>query len=135
VSYFVIYQMLLVPNTTIFVRNQDLATYRDQTTVFFASPHAYLKERFPQSVDPTYPLSPFPTSVPGVLQSAVEPNQYPWVHEWPQYLVFFGALLHEKGVKGLLEERGYTEVWTAGRAWEGDCDERKGGVKVWKYVG
>ncbi|KAJ7272017.1 glycosyltransferase family 22 protein [Mycena haematopus] len=115
------------------LQNQDAVTYRDQTTVFFASPHMYLNERFPQSVDSAYPLSPFPTSVPGAIQSTAEPDQYPWVHEWPQYLVFFGALLHEQGVRQLLEERGYTEIWMAGRAWEGDCDERKGGVKVWKH--
>ncbi|KAJ6502310.1 glycosyltransferase family 22 protein [Mycena sanguinolenta] len=113
------------------LQNEGTATYRDQTTVFFASPHMYLNERFPQSVDPAYPLSPFPTSVPGAI---AEPNQYPWVHEWPQYLVFFGALLREQGVQQLLEERGYSEVWTAGRAWEGDCDERKGGIRVWRHV-
>ncbi|KAF7363648.1 Mannosyltransferase [Mycena sanguinolenta] len=117
------------------LQNQDTSTYRDQTTVFFASPRMYLNERFPQSVDPSYPPSPFPTSVPGAVRStAAEPNQYPWVHEWPEYLVFFGALLHEPGVQQLLEDRGYSEVWMAGRVWEGDCDERKGGVRVWKYV-
>ncbi|KAF8211969.1 Alg9-like mannosyltransferase family-domain-containing protein [Mycena galopus ATCC 62051] len=84
------------------LQNQDLTTYRDQTTKF-------------------------PTRT-------AEPNQHPWVHEWPKYLVFFGALLHEEGVQKLLEEQGYAEVWTAGRAWEGDSDERKGGVKVWKYT-
>jgi phosphatidylinositol glycan class B len=125
----------LVPNTAIFARNQDPATYRDQTTVFFASPQTYLKERFPQSVDPAFPLSPFPTSVPGVVQSIHEPNEYPWAHAWPQYLVFFGALLREEGVQKLLEQRGYAQVWSAGRAWEGDSDERKGGVRVWKYTG
>ncbi|KAJ7940407.1 glycosyltransferase family 22 protein [Mycena leptocephala] len=117
------------------LQNQDPATYRDQTTVFFASPQTYLKERFPQSVDPAFPLSPFPTSVPGVVQSIHEPNEYPWVHAWPQYLVFFGALLREEGVQKLLEQRGYAQVWSAGRAWEGDSDERKGGVRVWKYTG
>ncbi|KAJ6525673.1 glycosyltransferase family 22 protein [Mycena capillaripes] len=118
------------------LQNQDPTTYRDQTTVFFASPHMYLEQRFPQSVDPAFPLSPFPTSVPGVLQSATaKPNQYPWVHTWPQHLVFFGALLREDGVQKLLEQRGYTRVWSAGREWEGDSDERKGGVQVWRYAG
>ncbi|KAJ7510092.1 glycosyltransferase family 22 protein [Mycena galericulata] len=117
------------------LQNQDPATYRDQTTVFFASPYTYLKQRFPQSVDPAFPLSPFPVSVPGALQpSTTEPGQYPWAHNWPQYLVFFGALLQEEGVQHLLEQRGYAEIWSAGRAWEGDSDERKGGVKVWKYI-
>ncbi|KAJ7775110.1 glycosyltransferase family 22 protein [Mycena metata] len=117
------------------LKNQDLTSYHDQTTVFFASPYAYLKQRFPQSVDATFPLSPFPTSVPGASQSTTEPHQYPWAHTWPQYLVFFGALLWEEGVQNLLEERGYAPAWSAGRAWEGDSDERKGGVQVWKYNG
>ncbi|KAJ7087817.1 glycosyltransferase family 22 protein [Mycena epipterygia] len=115
------------------LQNQDPATYRDQTTVFFASPYAYLKQRFPQSVDRAFPLSPFPTSVPGALQSTTGPDHYPWQHAWPQYLVFFGALLQEEGVQSLLEQRGYKQVWSAGRAWEGDSDERKGGVLVWMY--
>ncbi|KAJ7709677.1 Alg9-like mannosyltransferase family-domain-containing protein [Mycena rosella] len=116
------------------LQNQDPATYRDQTTVFFASPRTYLKERFPQAVDPAFPLSPFPTSVPGALEpSTAAPGLYPWAHAWPQYLVFFGALLQQEGVQKLLETRGYEEVWSAGRAWEGDSDERKGGVHVWKY--
>ncbi|KAJ6597114.1 glycosyltransferase family 22 protein [Mycena vulgaris] len=115
------------------LQNQDPATYRDQTTVFFASPYTYLKERFPQAVDPVFPLSPFPTSVPGALQSSKIEAEYLWEHAWPQYLVFFGALLEEEGVQKLLEERGYTQVWSAGRSWEGDGDERKGGVQVWTY--
>ncbi|KAJ7156958.1 glycosyltransferase family 22 protein [Mycena crocata] len=117
------------------LQNQDLTTYRDQTTVFFASPVAYLKQRFPQSVDPAFPLSPFPTSVPGTVhQSTSQPEVYPWVHAWPQYLVFFGDLLRQDGVQTLLEQRGYGPVWSAGRAWEGDSDERKGGVYVWKHI-
>ncbi|KAJ7444883.1 glycosyltransferase family 22 protein [Mycena latifolia] len=118
------------------LQDQDLASYRDQTTLFFASPYTYLEERFPQAVDPAFPLSPFPTSVPGALEhSTAAPGQYPWAHAWPQYLVFFGALLQEEGVQKLLEQRGYANVWSAGRAWEGDSDERKGGVQVWKYMG
>ncbi|KAJ7724487.1 glycosyltransferase family 22 protein [Mycena maculata] len=118
------------------LQNQDPVTYRDQTTVFFASPYKYLKERFPESVDPTFPLSPFPVSMPGALQppfSTSVPERYPWAHTWPQYLVFFGALLEQEGVQALLEVRGYGQIWSAGRVWEGDSDERKGGVKVWKY--
>ncbi|EEB90831.1 hypothetical protein MPER_10912 [Moniliophthora perniciosa FA553] len=36
--------------------NQNLSTYKDQTTVFFADPLQYLKERFPEQVDPVFPL-------------------------------------------------------------------------------
>ncbi|KAJ7085838.1 glycosyltransferase family 22 protein [Mycena belliarum] len=118
------------------LQNQDPSTYRDQTKVFFQSPYRYLEERFPSTVDPAFPLSPFPTSVPGAIESsAAEAGEYPWVHTWPQYLVLFGALLEEEGVQKLLEQRRYKEVWSAGRAWEGDSDERKGGVRVWKYFG
>ncbi|KAJ7219501.1 glycosyltransferase family 22 protein [Mycena pura] len=117
------------------LQNQDLATYRDQTTVFFASPYTYLERRFPHAVDPTFPPSPFPTSVPGDIEVTTgEPEQYLWAHTWPQYLVFFGALLQQDGVQDLLEQRGYQQIWSAGRAWEGDSDERKGGVKVWRYI-
>ncbi|KAF7294762.1 Mannosyltransferase [Mycena indigotica] len=112
------------------LQNQDLAAYRDQTTVFFESPYDYLAKRFPDMVDPTFPVSAFPRSIPGT-RDAVD---YAWVHAWPQHLVFFGALLEAQGVRSLLEARGYKEVWAAGRSWEGDSDERKGGVKVWKYA-
>ncbi|KAF7323124.1 Mannosyltransferase [Mycena chlorophos] len=109
--------------------NQELAAYRDQTTVFFQSPHEYLTRRFPAVVNPAFPASPFPASIPGVRDSA----PHPWVHEWPRYLVFFGALLQQDGVQHVFEERGYKEVWSGGRSWEGDSDERKGGVRVWRY--
>ncbi|CAK5277612.1 unnamed protein product [Mycena citricolor] len=111
------------------LQHQDLTTYRDQTTVFFSSPTTYLRERFPGSVDPSFPVSPFPVSIPG-RPDIVE---YAWLHEWPQYLVFFGALLEQSAARELLSQRGYEEIWTAGRSWEGDSDTRKGGVRVWKY--
>lgn len=102
--------------------------------MFFASPYTYLKQRFPPAVDPAFPLSPLPASVPGAFHSSRPEDQYPWVYAWPQYLVFFGALLEQEGVQKLLEQRGYAQVWSAGRSWEGDSDERKGGVKVWRYI-
>ncbi|KAJ7063457.1 glycosyltransferase family 22 protein [Mycena amicta] len=111
------------------LQSQELATYRDQTTIFFESPHKYLTTRFPDSVDPAFPPSAFPASVPGTR----DPEPYPWAHSWPRHLVFFGALLQQEGVESLLEQRGYKEIWSAGRPWEGDSDERKGGVKVWRH--
>jgi len=57
---------------------------------------------------------------------------YPWRHEWPKYLVLFGDLLRQEGVRDVLEGRGYAEVWKAGREWEGE-GVRKGGVRVWKW--
>jgi phosphatidylinositol glycan class B len=116
-------------------RNQELATYRDQTGVFFDSPHDYLQTYFPSKVNPLFPPSPFPTSIPGVpAPSLSNSDAYPWTHEWPRYLVFFGALLREEGVRTLLEEKGFREVWKKGREWEGE-GYRTGGVRVWKWSG
>ncbi|KAF5380866.1 hypothetical protein D9615_004140 [Tricholomella constricta] len=111
-------------------RNQNLPTYRDQTDVFFHSPVEYLQSRFPAHVNLSFPLSPFPSSISG----APAPDGYPWAHEWPRYLVFFGTLLEEEGVQNLLEAKGYGEVWRKGRSWEGE-GLRKGGVRVWKWRG
>ncbi|KAG6909607.1 hypothetical protein DXG01_016389 [Tephrocybe rancida] len=112
------------------LQGQNLSTYHDQTDVFFASPIEYLQTRFPALVDPTFPLSPFPASIPG----APPATEYPWTHEWPRYLVFFGALLEEEGVRNLLEAKGYNEVWRKGREWEGE-GQRKGAVRVWRFKG
>jgi phosphatidylinositol glycan class B len=108
----------------------------DQTNVFYNSPIYYLKSYFPQDVDPLFPASPFPTSVPGAITNfKTLPSGeriYPWKHEWPRYLVFFGNLLQENGVRQLLDEIGYRQVWKGGREWEGE-GKRKGGVMVWKW--
>jgi phosphatidylinositol glycan class B len=83
-------------------------------------------------------MSPFPTSIPGapasVLPSSESSTQppYPWRHEWPRFFIFFGRLLLEPGVRDILEEQGYKEVWKAGREWEGE-GHRKGGVKIWEW--
>ncbi|KAJ4487707.1 glycosyltransferase family 22 protein [Lentinula aciculospora] len=108
--------------------NQNLRAYRDQTKIFFANPHQYLIDRFPDRVDPIFPISPYPASIPG---KAISDDS--WRHEWPRYLIFFGVLLEEPWVKDYIVEIGYTEVWRGGRSWEGDSDTRKGGVRVWKW--
>lgn len=114
-------------------RGQDLSTYMDQTTVFFRAPREYLETYFPPQVNRSFPYSPFPASIPGIPHS-LNPHQlnYPWRHEWPTHLVFFGDLLRQEGIKKLLEEKGYSEVWKGGRSWEGE-GERKEGVKVWRW--
>ena len=108
----------------------------DQTNVFYNSPIDYLKSYFPQDVDPLFPASPFPTSIPGTVTAFQTlpsgERTYPWKHEWPRYLVFFGNLLQENGVRQLLVEKGYKQVWKGGREWEGE-GRRKGGVMVWKW--
>jgi len=117
---------------------QKLSTYKDQTNVFFESPKEYFLTYFPSSVDPFFPSSPFPTSIPGApapvptLSESSGKFIYPWKHEWPRYLVFFGNLLSHEGIQILLEEKGYREVWSAGRDWEGEGD-RRGGVRVWQW--
>ncbi|RDB21083.1 GPI mannosyltransferase 3 [Hypsizygus marmoreus] len=115
---------------------QNLTTYRDQTDVFFSSPTSYLRTYFPPQVNPFFPPSVFPTSIPGApaVVSSSASEYYPWVHEWPHYLIMFGALLQEEGVRELLKGKGYVEVWRRGRQWEGE-GHRRGGVRVWKWKG
>ncbi|KAJ3801502.1 glycosyltransferase family 22 protein [Lentinula aff. detonsa] len=110
------------------LNNQNLSTHRDQTKIFFANPYQYLIDRFPDRVDTTFPISPYPTSIPGEITF-----NDAWRHEWPRYLVFFGVLLEEQGIEEHLVGRGYEEVWKGGRFWEGDSELRKGGVRVWKW--
>ncbi|KAK2466735.1 hypothetical protein APHAL10511_000993 [Amanita phalloides] len=114
------------------LHGQDLAHYRDQTDVFYGSPISYLQIYFPPTVNVSFPLSPYPATAPGRLAKLTPDGQYPWRHEWPTYLIFFGCLLEEEGVERLFIEQGYTEVWRRGRHWEGD-DKRKGGVRIWKW--
>lgn len=99
--------------------------YKDQTDIFYESPVQYLRDRFPASVDLTYPPSPKPFTEPG--QMSVE--RFDWKHEWPQYIVLFGSLLQDREVFSLIHGRGYREVWHEERGWEGDR-RRQGGVTV-----
>ncbi|KAI1794633.1 Alg9-like mannosyltransferase family-domain-containing protein [Ganoderma leucocontextum] len=110
------------------LQGQDVFEYKDQTDVFYENPVRYLDTHFPQDVDPTFPPSPLPRSRPGVAADA----SYPWRHEWPQNVVFFGALLEQDGVHDLLGRLGYEPVWYKGSLWEEDS-RRRGGVQVWRY--
>jgi GPI mannosyltransferase 3 len=87
----------------------------------------YIEERFPATVDIRFPPSPKPFTQPGGLPL----EKYDWRHEWPQYLVVFGALLREQDVSRVLHEKGYEQVWHEERGWEGDS-RRQGGVTVMK---
>ncbi|KAI0061234.1 glycosyltransferase family 22 protein [Artomyces pyxidatus] len=109
------------------LHGERLETYRDQTDVFYASPHAYLATYFPPRVDRAFPPSPYPRSVAGASPSAA-----PWQHEWPSHLVFFGALLKSEDMEDLLGRMGYAEVWRAGNGLEEDW-RRRGGVRVWRF--
>ncbi|CAL1705145.1 unnamed protein product [Somion occarium] len=110
------------------LRGENLQAYKDQTDIFYESPATYLRTRFPSNVDPSFPPSPYPCSMPGVHDTTL----YPWNHTWPQYLVMFGALLDEPDVVPILVEKGYQEVWRAEYGVGGD-DTRQGGVVVWKF--
>ncbi|KAL4266130.1 Mannosyltransferase [Pleurotus pulmonarius] len=107
------------------LRGEALDTYVDQTDVFFQSPIDYLDRYFPSKVDTSFPVSPYPASLPGTKDDQ-------WEHEWPKHLVFFGQLLSYDGVESRLKGLGYHEVWRRGRDWEGE-GKRKGGVRVWRW--
>ncbi|KAF9469288.1 glycosyltransferase family 22 protein [Collybia nuda] len=117
------------PTDYILSRKQELSTYLDQTDVFFQSPQNYLQKYFPPKVNLSFPFSLYPASIPGTAEKL---DGYPWEHEWPRYLGFFGALLREEGVESMLVAKGYKEVWRGGREWEGE-GHRKGAVRVWKW--
>ncbi len=112
---------------------QDLVHYRDQTDVFYDSPISYLRTYFPLKVNTSFPLSPYPATAPGTLVEPSSDGRYPWRHEWPTHLLFFGCLLEQEGIRQMFVEQGYIEIWKRGRHWEGD-DKRKGGVRVWKWT-
>jgi phosphatidylinositol glycan class B len=95
---------------------EELSTYQDETDIFFRDPETFLSARFPEHVNTTFP----PT--------ARAPHQY----AWPSHLVFFGALLHERGVEDALRAKGYAEVWRAGNGIEED-PRRREGVRVWRW--
>ncbi|PCH37875.1 glycosyltransferase family 22 protein [Wolfiporia cocos MD-104 SS10] len=105
---------------------QDVRLYQDQTDVFFNSPAAYLRAYFPSTVDPAFPPSPYPSTPPGAMADR------PWRHEWPQYIVCFGALLENGEVRAIMEMNRYREVWKSESGWEGD-PRRRGGVRVWQF--
>ncbi|KZV64343.1 glycosyltransferase family 22 protein [Peniophora sp. CONT] len=103
---------------------EETEAYRDQTDIFFTGPTQYLGGRFPPAVDPNFPSSPRPTTLPGTTETGL------WLHEWPSHLVFFGALLREEGVEAKLRELGYNQLWHEGNGLEED-PRRRGGVRVW----
>ncbi|EJD05872.1 uncharacterized protein FOMMEDRAFT_145241 [Fomitiporia mediterranea MF3/22] len=114
------------------LKGLDIATYADQTDIFYASPIKYLKQNFPAAVDPAFPPSPSPSTKPGSQPPAFSR----WDHRWPSHLVFFGALLEDiregRKVERYLRELGYTEVWSTKNGFEEDW-RRRGGVRVWQW--
>lgn len=111
------------------IRGTDLNNYKDQTDVFYASPVAYLQDRFPLTVDPSFPPSPFPTSIAGSGANDIQA----WKHEWPQNIVLFGSLLEIPALESLLQAKGYGQVWDGEGGWDDD-PRRRGGVQVWRFM-
>ena len=103
--------MSLDPNS-----GEELSTYQDETDIFFRDPETFLSARFPEHVDATFPPS----------------SRAPHEYAWPSHLVFFGALLHERGVEDALRAKGYAEVWRAGNGIEEDSRRREG-VRIWRW--
>ena len=95
---------------------EELSTYQDESDIFFRDPEIFLSARFPEYVDTTFPSS----------------ARAPYEYAWPSHLVFFGALLHERGVEDALRAKGYAEVWRAGNGIEED-PRRRGGVRIWRW--
>ncbi|KAG8861969.1 glycosylphosphatidylinositol anchor biosynthesis [Tulasnella sp. 330] len=110
------------------LRGQNLMLYRDQTRVFFDDPITYVVQRFPLSVDPSFPPSPLPASKPGDSLTS------DWKHTWPSHLAFFGALIEGNStLQPILEKHGYQKTWFSGNGWEED-EKRRGGVQVWSWT-
>ena len=95
---------------------EELSTYQDESDIFFRDPEIFLSARFPEYVDTTFPSS----------------ARAPYEYAWASHLVFFGALLHERGVEDALRAKGYAEVWRAGNGIEED-PRRRGGVRIWRW--
>ncbi|KAI0718303.1 Alg9-like mannosyltransferase family-domain-containing protein [Fomitopsis betulina] len=110
------------------ISGENLTSYKDQTDVFYESPSEYLRTRFPPLVDPGFPPSVMPYTLPGTTL----PEGTNWQHEWPQLLVMFGALLQDDEIRTLLATKRYREVWKMESGWEGDR-RRQGGVRVWRF--
>lgn len=119
-------------NITMLCSGLDITTYVDQTGAFYVAPMKYLIENFPDRVDPNFPPSPFPSTLPG----SPPPKANVWDHRWPSHLVFFGALLDDIKdgwkIRNHLRELGYSEMWSVGNGFEEDW-RRRGGIKVWKW--
>ncbi|KAG8763226.1 glycosylphosphatidylinositol anchor biosynthesis [Ceratobasidium sp. 423] len=112
-------------------------TYTSQTDVFFETlgPIRYLDRYFPLSVDPTFPPSPEPFTVPGG-----PPPIQGWNHTWPSHFIMFGALENmsssteiQDTVGQKLRRLGYEAIWRINNGWEED-ERRRGGVVVWEWM-
>ncbi|GAA5936177.1 putative glycosylphosphatidylinositol-alpha 1,2 mannosyltransferase [Sporobolomyces koalae] len=143
------------------ISEQSVELYQDQSDHFYAAPSTYFLNRFPPTVDPSFPpcgpnCTPHPDpytlspSSPVVLQArqALESQGFDrgWRHTWPSHLVVFKNLLkvscrpnEDCSTVGslLLDKMGYRvekEFWNGIAGWHED-DRRKGGVVVLRWQG
>lgn len=63
--------------------------YQDETELFYADPFHFLRTRFSETIDASFP----PTV------SSTLPNEPPNVYVWPSHLVVFDELLKRKNAK------------------------------------
>lgn len=105
--------------------------YRDQSDFFYEDPARYLLDRFPATVDPSFPPSLGATREP----SAASDDNLGWTHAWPSHLVVFDALLEKREVAAILAERGYVERARFWNAHWTDDERRRGDVVVLAWRG
>ncbi|KAL1852206.1 glycosylphosphatidylinositol anchor biosynthesis [Paecilomyces lecythidis] len=112
------------------------ASYLDEADQFYANPSEFLRENMVGGLRhiprrPSY-LSPFPSlNRPQTLPTTLtdEKGNPRFIHEWPDYLVFFAQL--EPTMRTLLRGSSYGECWrTWNTAWHDDS-RRRGDVVVW----
>jgi len=113
----------------------QLATYRDQSDVFYDDVHSYLAQRFPPTVDPAFPPSPAAAALPSAYLTGSGAK-----HTWPSHLVVFEELLGRSGQSGqsvaeLLAERGYAEQERIWNSHFHDDSRRLGDILILGWTG
>lgn len=110
---------------------EQKAHYLDEADQFYDSPAQYLRKNmagglrhFPRRPSYVSGARSLPTTAPRTSSSSAE-----YLHEWPDYLIFFAAL--EPTLHTLLRSSSYGECWrTWNTAWHDDW-RRKGDIVVW----
>ncbi|KAJ9320094.1 CAZyme family GT22 [Paecilomyces variotii] len=112
------------------------AAYLDEADQFYANPSDFLRANMVGGLRhiprrPSY-LAPFPSlqrpqELPTTLKD--EKGMPRFIHEWPDYLIFFAQL--EPTMQSLLRGSSYGECWrTFNTAWHDDW-RRRGDIVVW----
>ncbi|KAH9459553.1 hypothetical protein MJO28_010887 [Puccinia striiformis f. sp. tritici] len=92
--------------------------YEDEAAEFYKDPAGFLTERFPATIDRTYPATD---------KSSIDHKGY----QWPSHVVLFEALWNTPSVREILSTLGYSIVWNAHNGkWHDDPSRRAGSVIV-----